>query len=607
MFAWRLRGLDPVDDSARRGAAKRRAFVFFVLFVSFVANSSFVFLGCERRNESPAPRLGENAWFTDQAEAAGLTFVHDNGMTGHRYIAEIMAPGVALFDFDNDGDLDVYVVQGQTLGSDRSTDSSAPASRQLPGDRLFRNDLRVGADGRRSLHFTDVTQQAGITLQTYGMGVAAGDIDNDGWTDLLVTRLTGAVLLRNNGNGTFSDITTNAGLASSTWSVPASFFDFDRDGWLDLYVGNYIRYSTQSDVGCFALTGAPDYCRPQNFPAVPGRLYRNRGDGTFADVTVAAGVSREFGPALGSIAFDANGDGWTDFYVANDGSDNQLWMNRKNGTFENRALVAGVAVNGAGRAEGSMGVDAADYDGDGDEDLIITNLTGEGTTLYANDGSGLFSDVAAMAGLRSATLRTTGFGTSWIDVDNDGALDILTVNGAVQTMQALAQAGDRFPLRQSKQLFRNTRDGRFADVTGQAGSVFQMPEVSRGAAFGDIDNDGDLDVVIGNNNGPLRLLVNRIGNRQPWLGTRVTGPGGRDMLGAKITLLRDGGRSVMRHARSDGSYASANDPRVLFGLGDGKGFARVRVQWPDGRVEEWPFPGANRWITLTLGSGQAVR
>jgi hypothetical protein len=300
----------------------------------------------------PKPQATTQAWFTEEAEATGLTFVHENGMTGHRYIAEIMAPGVALFDVDNDGDLDVYVVQGQRLGATSADAGGESVSQRSPsrGDRLFRNDLRIGADGRPLLHFTDVTQQAGIDLQTYGMGVAAGDIDNDGWTDLLVTRLNGAVLLKNNRNGTFSDITSSARLTSSTWSVSASFFDFDRDGWLDLYVGNYIRYSTESDVGCFALTGAPDYCRPQNFATLPGRLYRNQRNGTFADVTVASGLSREFGPALGSIAFDADGDGWPDLYVANDGSDNQLWMNRKNGTFDNRAVVAGVAVNGAGKA-----------------------------------------------------------------------------------------------------------------------------------------------------------------------------------------------------------------------------------------------------------------
>ena len=583
--------------------------VLLFLFLSLTA--------CDSAHDLPAspPRSDEHPWFTDEAAAAGLTFVHQNGMTGHQYLAEIMGPGVALFDFDNDGDLDVYVVQGGGLTPPAAV--TADAAQQSAGDRLFRNDLRGDADGRRTLHFTDVTQQAGIDLHSYGMGVAAGDIDNDGWTDLLVTRLTGVVLLKNNGNGRFSDITAKSGLASGTWSVTATFFDFDRDGWLDVYVGNYIRYNPASDVGCFASTGARDYCRPQNFPALPSRFYRNRGDRTFADVTVASGIAREFGPALGSIAFDANGDGWPDLYVANDGSDNQLWINRRNGTFDNRAVIAGVAVSGAGRAEGSMGVDAADYDGDGDEDLIVTNLTGEGMTLYANDGSGTFADLAAQTGLRVATLRNTGFGTAWIDFDNDGTPDVMAVAGAVQSVPALVQAGDHFPLRQQKQVLRTTRrrtpsatpstDVHFVDVTSQAGPIFQIADVSRGAAFGDIDNDGDVDVVVANNNGPLRLLLNNVGNRQSWLGVRVTGAGGRDMLGAKVMVLRENAGALTRHAHADGSYASANDPRVLFGLGEGKGYTRVRVQWPDGRHEEWPVTGVNRWMTLTQGSGKQLR
>ena len=557
-----------------------------------------------QRTAAAAVSTGEeSAWFTDEARASGLDFVHDNGMSGKRYIAEIMAPGVALFDFDNDGDLDVYLVQGQRLGATANSRSEAAASSRAQGDRLFRNDLQVAADGSRRLHFTDVTDPSGIRLRSYGMGVAAGDYDNDGWTDLLVTRFGSDVLLHNNGDGTFADMTKSSRIDNANWSVAASFFDYDRDGWLDLYVGNYILYSPAIDTPCFSPSGAPDYCSPKNYRTVPGRLYHNQRNGTFADVTVGSGLARDYGPALGSIAADVDGDGWLDLYVANDGTDNQLWMNRHNGSFENRAVIAGVAVSGSGRAEGSMGVDAGDYDNDGDEDLLIANLTGEGMTLYANDSSGLFQDVAAAAGLRSTTLPFTGFGAGWIDVDNDGWLDILSVNGAIQTIQALAQAGDPFPLHQRKQLLRNT-NGRFTDVSAQAGHTFQLSEIGRGAAFGDVDNDGDVDVLVGNNNGPVRLLVNRIGNRRHWLGIRAAGASGRDMLGAKVTLLRPDGTGLVRRVRSDGSYASASDPRVIFGLGDATSFSRVRVQWPGGRVEEWPVPGVDRWSTIREGTGR---
>src|SRR6185503_1764114 len=357
----------------------------------------------------------------------------------------------------------------------------------------------------------------------YGMGVATGDVNNDGCVDLYLTKLGPAQMFRNNCDGTFTDITKRSGTNNPGWSVSAAFVDFDRDGWLDLYVGNYLRYTVEGDTACFGASGVRDYCTPKTYAPLPDRLYRNQHDGTFADVSARAGIAREFGPALGIVTADFNGDGWIDIYVANDGRDNQLWINQRNGTFTNTALLSGAALTAEGSAEASMGVDAGDFDNDGDEDLFMTEQTGEGANLYVNDGTGTFEDHSLRSGLGAATLPYTGFGTAWVDVDNDGRLDILTVNGAVQTIQALAQAHDRFPLHQPKQLLRNLGTGAFEDVTARGGAAFQLSEVSRGAAFGDIDNDGDVDVVVGNNNGPARLFINNVGNRAHWIGLRLTG------------------------------------------------------------------------------------
>ena len=552
--------------------------------------------GAQEKAAGPTPATSSADWFAEQAQETGLDFVHVNGMSGEHFIAEIMAPGVALFDYDNDGDLDVYAVQGQPLR--RSLQERADSQ-----DRLFRNDLELRPDGSRTVHFTDVTTEAGLVARSYGMGVAAGDFDNDGWTDLYLSRFGADALLRNNGNGTFTDAFSAAGLTDPGWTVAVSFLDFDRDGWLDLFVSSYVRYSTMSDVTCISRTGARDYCSPQSYRPAPGRLFRNRRNGTFEDVTMASGIAREFGPALGTLTFDANGDGWIDLYVANDGTDNQLWVNRRNGTFENTAVSAGVAVNGQGKAEGSMGVDAGDFDNDGDEDLVIANLTGEGSTLYANDGTGSFQDVAAATGVRTQTLQYTGFGTAWFDADNDGWLDVLTVNGAIATIQALAAAGDPFPLHQRKQLLRNTGTGRFEDATALGGAALAASEVGRGAAFGDVDNDGRVDVVAANNNGRLRLLLNTHPGGNRWLGVRAVGVSGRDLLGTMVGVVFSDSSVRWRRVRADGSYASANDPRVVFGLGASGQPARIKVRWPGGRVDEWPLTAMNRWVVAREGSG----
>jgi hypothetical protein len=544
------------------------------------------------------PPPGE--WFTDEAKASGLDFVHFNGMTGKFYQPEIMAPGVALFDYDNDGDLDVYLVQGQSLGNGTPL---LPLPGGGLGDRLYRNDLDVKPDGTRVLHFTDVTAESGIRPRGYGMGVAAGDIDNDGFVDLYLTGFGRNQLFHNNGNGTFTDVSDASGTGdAASWGVSATFVDYDRDGRQDLFVGNYLNYTLKTHTPCFGPSGAPDYCRPEVYGAQPSRLYHNDGNGHFTDVTIRSGVAAAFGPALGVIATDLNGDGWPDLFVTNDEQENQLWINRHDGTFTNTALAAGVALGASGERKANMGVDAGDFDADGDDDLFVTELVSQGSSLWVNDGTGTFEEQSARLGVRGPTLPFTGFGASWFDVDNDGWLDVLAVNGDVnQSVQSPSRKDDPFPLGQRKLLLRNT-GGRFEDVSARAGQVFDLVEAGRGAAFGDIDNDGDTDVLVGNGAGPVRLLINHVGERQHWLGLRLADSAGHTAVGARVEVVRPGTPTLWRRAHTDGSYASANDPRVLAGLGTSTTKPSVRVHWPDGTVGEWHDVAIDRYTTLTMGA-----
>jgi enediyne biosynthesis protein E4 len=540
--------------------------------------------------------------FVDATVSAGLDFQHINGMSGEFYFSEMVGGGVALFDYDNDGDLDVYLVQGHLLGPDMEPgDASFEAGLQGPlTDRLYRNDLDGG-----SLGFTDVTTASGLDARGYGMGVATGDIDNDGWVDLYVTNFGSNQLWRNNGDGTFADHTVVSGTNDARWSVSAAFLDYDRDGWLDLFVGNYVNYSVANNVECF--NNVRTYCGPDGFVPVPDRLFRNRGDGTFEDATAVSQVGTEYGPALGVATADLDGNGWIDIYVANDLSENRSWMNQGDGTFRNTGLFNGSALNDAGDAEAGMGVDAGDFDGDGDEDLFVSHLVTQTNTLYVNDGTGLFEDQSVRTGLGPPSLPFTGFGTSWFDYDNDGWLDVMVVNGAVDLLPRLVQERDPYPLHQTNQLFHNLGTGRFEEVTDRAGAAFEPSEVSRGAAFGDIDNDGDLDTVVTNNNGPARLLLNAVGNRNRWLGLRMLGAGvGRDMLGTRVAVMRAAGEPLWRRVRSDGSYASANDPRVLVGLGADVEVSAVRAVWPSGLTEEWADVPLDEWSTLRQGTGVSV-
>ena len=558
-----------------------------------------------------------HAWFLDRAESAGLDFVHFNGMSGEFYFPEIIPAGVGLFDYDNDGDLDAYFVQGQMMGAGKTLNDALfqPVGPLPLRGRLYRNDLQVEGDGTRTLRFTDVTEESGIDARGHGMGVAAGDIDNDGWVDLYLTNLGPNRLLRNNGDGTFSDTSASSGTDDSGWGVSASFVDYDRDGWIDLYVGNYVQYDVNVERPCTVLTDRRSYCGPEHFDVQTDRLYRNRGDGTFADVTGTAFIATgAFGPALGVSTADFDNDGWMDIYVANDGRPNLLWMNQGNGTFRDLGALSGASVSEHGKPEASMGVDAGDFDNDGDEDLIMTHMPSEGHNVYVNDGSGLFEDRSAALRVHGLTLGYTGWGTAWIDYDNDGWLDLLLAHGALDAKPGLPDSP--MPFEERNLLLRNTGDGRFDDVTDQAGAALALVEVSRGTAFGDVDNDGDTDVLIGNLNGRVRLLINNVGNRFHWLGLRMAGArpasagdgravDGRDMLGARVEVIRDGEVTLRRRVRSDGSYASASDPRVLVGLGDVSTPLLVRVRWPGGDVEEWAGLGIDQWLTLTKGEGTA--
>jgi enediyne biosynthesis protein E4 len=547
--------------------------------------------------------------FNEVADQSGLDFRHYNGMSGQYYLPEIMGSGAALLDYDNDGDLDIFIVQGSVIDSKTKPGDTLFPWRESapPRARLYRNDLVVDQHGHRELKFTDVTEKSGILAAGYGMGVAAGDINNDGWPDLYLCNLGSNQMYLNNRDGTFSDVTQKTHTDDARWSTSAAFLDYDRDGWLDLIVVNYVDFSLSNNPTCYANTSARDYCGPRAFRPVGNRLFHNKGDGTFEDVTVASGISKEFGRGLGVVTADFNGDGWIDIYIANDGDPNQLWINQKNGTFKNEALLAGAAVNRDGQAEAGMGVDAGDFDNNGTEDIFVTHLMEETNTLYANLGNGFFEDRTREAGL-ALQPRYTGFGTLWFDYDNDGWLDLLVTNGAVRILEDPAHKQNGHPLDQPNQLLRNTGKAAFIDVSAEAGEVFNRAAVGRGAAFGDIDNDGDTDVLISNNNGRPRLFLNQVGSRNHWLGLRLVGnKTNRDMLGARAEIRVTKQRTLWRRARTDGGYCSSQDPRVLAGLGNSDHVEEIRIYWPSGKVEGWKDPPINRYVTLKEGSSPQIK
>ena len=573
------------------------AFPWFEFLVPIGAS---VILGCGTVG-SPVPETSkQKAIFREVADAVGLNFRHFIGSTGEFFLPEIMGAGGALVDYDRDGDLDVYLLQGAALDPSKSPGSTrfAPPQQHWPGNRLFRNELVPTG----SLSFTDVTDAAGVGHQGYGQGATVGDFDNDGDADIYVTNFGSNVLYRNNADGTFSDITRQAGVDDPRWSAGAAFLDYDRDGALDLFVTNYVDFTIRNNKVCYDPTGGRDYCNPAVYGSVPDKLFHNERTGRFTDVSDQAGIGTAFGNGLGVVCADFDSDGWIDIYVANDGNPNQLWRNQGDGTFEDVALMAGVAYNANGLAEASMGVTVGDFDTDGDEDLFVTHLALETNTLYLNNGSGLFHDVTNQMSLGGASATYTGFGTEFLDYDNDGFLDLFVANGAVTNIASLR--GSPYPFHQRNQLFRGLGLGRFVEVNALGGSALALSEVSRGAAFGDIDQDGDVDVLVTNNNGPARLLLNDVGSDGHSLRVRLEGvESSREGIGARVAVFGSGPALLWKRVHSDGSYLSASDATLHFGLGDDAAVQGIGVVWPNGKREIWrDIPSGA--TTLREGTGE---
>ncbi len=536
--------------------------------------------------------------FQDVTEGSGIDFVHINAASGEKYLVETMCGGCGFFDYDGDGDLDVYLVNGAHLPGFR------PGHK--PINRLYRNNGE-GAGWT----FTDVTGASGVGDSGYGMGCVVGDYDNDGDLDLYVTNFGPNAFYRNEGDGTFTDVTAQAGVGDALWGSAAAFFDADRDGDLDLYVANYLDFTLENNKVCSGprSLGKRAYCHPDEYPGAADVLYRNEGDGTFKDMTREAGIYRPDGKGLGVVCTDYDGDGDLDIYVANDSMENYLFANSGDGKFEEIGLLVGAAFNEMGQTEAGMGVDCADVDGDGDLDLMIGHLDSETNTLYRNEGDGTFTDVTASAGIGPPTLLSVTFGLVFLDVDNDGDADAFAANGHVLDNVHL------MPYQQPNQLFENEGGGRFVDASARFGAGLSIARVSRGLAAGDYDNDGDVDLLVGNIADRPDLLRNEGGNGGSWLAVKLVGGarGGqgsevrvsnRDGIGARVRVVA-GDRAQVKEVHSGTSYLAMSDLRLHFGLGKQDRVDLVEVRWPSGVVDRIEGVEVNRVMIIREGERKA--
>jgi hypothetical protein len=538
---------------------------------------------------SPGPQAPSPVTFSDVTQLSRITFVHAGSPTSQKYLLETMGGGVAIFDYDNDGRMDLFFTNGAVLKDPMRKDEQPDKRDPKFWNRLYQQK----ADGT----FVDVTEHAGLKGEGFSMGVAAADYDNDGYVDLYVTGYGQNYLYHNNGNGTFSDVTRKLGVAGGGWSTSAGWFDYDRDGRLDLFVARYLEWDFEKgNLVCGdPRPGLHAYCHPDNFKGQANLLFHQKADGAFEDVSAKAGVADPTGKALGVAFADFDNDGWLDIFVANDSVRQSLYRNRGDGTFEDIAVIAAAGYNENGKSFAGMGVDCADYDNDGRPDVVITTLSNETYPLFHNDGELSFTWATNASGLAQISLLYSGWGVRFVDVDNDGLRDIFVAQSHV--LDTIEASTSYLRYKQTPLLVRNTGKG-FVNISASAGPAFALPVAARGAAFGDLNNDGQVDAVIAVLNAAPLVLLNK-GSANHWLGiSLLSSKSNRQGIGSRVSVIDGNGKRQVYDVTTAGSYLSANDPRIVAGLGPINWIRSVEVRWPSGRVQTITRPAVDRYLTF---------